>query len=107
MPFIVVTVWFPLNKGTEAAEKYLEVRKEFPTDRSLIKEVLQGAIKVKRDMIKSFSVSEVKPGKLDEALARQQNSMIPFHDIEGYEYNIEVYFSYPEAFGMIGMKAPE
>ena len=107
MTFIIVTVWFPLNKGGEAAEKYVEVRKEFPTDRSLTKEVLQGAIIVKRDMIKSISVSEVKPGKLDEALARQQSSMIPFHDIDGYEYKFVVFFSYPESFEMIGMKSPE
>jgi len=107
MPYIIVTAWIPISKGGESAEKYMEVRKEFPVDRSLTKEVLQGAVKIKRDMIKSLSISEVKPGKLDEALVRQQNSMIPFHDIEGYEYKIEVFFSYPESFGMIGLKSPE
>ena len=71
------------------------------------KEVVQGVLKVKRAMVKNISISEVKPGKLEEALIRQQESMIPYHDIEGYEYKIEVYLSYPESFGMIGMKSPE
>ncbi|MFX1570869.1 MAG: hypothetical protein ACFFCV_21225 [Promethearchaeota archaeon] len=50
-PFIVVTAWFPLNKSTEAAEKYIEERKAFPPDKSLVKELVANAIKV--DSIKN------------------------------------------------------
>jgi len=107
MTYIVVTAWFPLDKGGESAEKYVESRKQFPPDRSLFKEVLQGMVKVKRRMIKSISVLEVKEGKLDETLKWEQNSMILFHDIPGYAYKIEVFFSFAEAFNMIGMQAPE
>ena len=107
MPYIVVTAWFPLNKGTEAAEKYIEERKEFPPDKSLVKELVANAIKVDKNKIRSIYIAQVKEGKLNEALMRQQNAMIMYHDIEGYEYTIEVCFTVVEAMGMIGMKPPE
>ena len=107
IPYIIVTARFPLNKGTEAAEIYLEERKAFPPDRSLVKELVPNAIKVDKDKIRSIYIAEVKEGKLNEALTRQQNAMILYHDLEGYEYTIEVCFTVVEAMGMIGMKAPE
>lgn len=107
MPYIIVTSWFPLNKGNEVAEKYIEERKKFPPDKSLVKEVVQNAIRVERDKAKSIYIAEVKEGKLDEALTRQQNAMIMYHEIEGYEYTIEIFFNIVEAMGMIGMKAPQ
>jgi hypothetical protein len=107
MPYIVVTSRFPLNKATEAAEKYIEERKKFPRDRSLVKEVVPNAIKADNGKIRSLYIAEVKEGKLDEALTLQQNAMVLYHDIEGYEYTIEVCFNVVEAMGMIGMKAPE
>ncbi|MFX0139345.1 MAG: hypothetical protein ACFFDN_37240 [Candidatus Hodarchaeota archaeon] len=107
MPYLVITSWFPMIKGGEVAEKYIEGRKQFPPDRSLAKEVIQGVIKVKKDKAMSITISEVKEGKLDEAFKRQQESMIPYHDIQGFEYSIEVFLSFAEAMSMIGMKAPE
>ncbi len=107
MPYIIVTSWFPLSKGTDVAEKYIEERKKFPPDKSLTKEVIQSALKVEKNKVKAMYVAEVKEGKLDEALARQQNALLMYHDIEGYEYTIEIFFNIIEAMGMIGMKAPE
>jgi hypothetical protein len=107
MPYIVVIARFPLNKGTETAEKYIDERKAFPPDKSLVKELVQNAIKVDKDKIRSIYIAEVKEGKLNEALTRQQNAMIMYHDIEGYEYTIDVCFKVVEAMGMIGMKPPE
>ncbi len=107
MPYIIVTSWFPLNKGTEVAKKYSEERKEFPPDKSLTKEVIQSALKVEKNKIKAMYVAEVKEGKLDEALTRQQNALLMYHDIDGYEYTIEIFFNIVEAMGIIGMKVPE
>jgi len=107
MPYIVVTAWFPLNKATETAEKYIEERKAFPPDKSLVKELVANALKVDKNKIRSIYIAEVKEGKLNEALTRQQNAMILYHNIEGYEYTIEVCFNVVEAMGMIGMKPPE
>jgi hypothetical protein len=38
---------------------------------------------------------------------RLQDSLVMYHDIEGYKYKIEVWYSVVEALGMLGMKAPE
>ena len=54
-----------------------------------------------------MGITQVKEGKFDEAIIRTQNDMVPYHDIEGYEYKIEVYFNLVEAMGMVGLKAPE
>jgi len=107
MPYIVITAWFPLNKGTEAAEKYVEDRKNNPPDRSLGKEILQGVLKVKGEKVKSISVTQVKEGKLEEAIINTQKSMLVYHDIEGYAYEIEVFLSFAEALPLIGMESPE
>ena len=85
MPFIIVTAWFPLAKGTEAAEKYIEARKQYPPNRAFGKEILQGAIIAEGGRFKSITINEVKAGvALDEVMKYQQNAMIPYHDIEGY-----------------------
>ena len=44
---------------------------------------------------------------MDKALLRQQESMAMFHDVEGFEYTIDVYFDFPETFSMIGKTAPD
>jgi hypothetical protein len=57
-------------------------------------------------MIKSFDIIDVKTGKFDEALIKMQKLMIAYHDIERYQYEIEVYFNLGEAMKLIGMKPP-
>jgi hypothetical protein len=34
MPYIIVQIWYPTDLNTEVTEKFLEVVKEFPFDRS-------------------------------------------------------------------------
>jgi hypothetical protein len=53
-----------------------------------------------------ISILKVKEGKLDEALMRTQNGMVPYHDLEGYEYTIDIFFDVVEALEMIGLKHP-
>jgi hypothetical protein len=33
--------------------------------------------------------------------------MVMFHDVEGFEYTIAVYFDFYEAFNMLRMQAPD
>jgi len=106
MPYIVITNWFPSNKAMEAAEKYLEERKKYPRDRSLGKMVVE-ALKSDERGIVGFSVINVKEGKLEESLLREQNIQVMYHDIEGYRYKIDVWWNITEALAMVGMKAPE
>ena len=93
MPYIIVTTRFPLNKAKEVAQKYIEERQKNPPDRSLGKEILQGAIMADGDKIKTIGITEVKEGKGDEALIKTQDGMVAYHVIEGYEYKIEIFFS--------------
>ena len=107
MPYMVVTSWVPLGKIKEAVEVYIEVRKKFPPDRSLGKELIQGIAKIEGNKARTLTINEVKEGKLEEAILRQQEAMVMFHDIEGYEYSIDILLSFAETFVMIGKKAPE
>jgi hypothetical protein len=107
MPYIVVMTWTPLAKGKEVIEAYTKVRQKFPVDKTLTKELIQGVLKVEGDKSKSISISKVKEGMMNKALLRQQDAMVLFHDIEGFEYTIDVYFDFPESFSMLGMQAPE
>ena len=106
MVYIIVTASFPVQKGIEVAKKFVEERKKNPPDRTLIKQILD-ALRVVRGRVKSISISKVKEGKLDEALLRTQNDMVPYHELEGYEYTIKVFFDVVEALEMVGLKAPE
>ncbi|MFX1395253.1 MAG: hypothetical protein ACFFAH_17040 [Promethearchaeota archaeon] len=54
-----------------------------------------------------MSISEVKQGKLEEALKYAGDSMIPYFPIEGFEYKVRVWSTIIEAMEYIGMKAPE
>ena len=107
MPYIVVTTWSPLAKGREIIEAYAKVRKEFPVDKNLTKELVQGILKVEGGKSKSITISKVKEGMMNKALLRQQDAMVMFHEIEGFEYTIDVYFDFPETFSMLGMQAPD
>jgi hypothetical protein len=107
LPYIVLTSTFPATKAREVAKIYLEVNKIYPTDKTLEKQIFQGAIKSSEQGITTIGISEPKPGKMSELLVRLQNSMVMYHDIEGYKYTIEVWYNVVEALGMLGMKAPE
>ena len=107
MPYIVVMTWTPLSKGKQVVEIYAKVRQKYPVDKTLTKELIQGVLKVEGDKSKSISISKVKDGMMNKALLRQQEAMAMFHDVEGIEYTIDVYFDFPESFSMIGMQAPD
>ncbi len=102
-----MTTWAPLAKGKQVVEIYAKVRQKIPVDKTLTKELIQGILKVEGDKSKSISISKVKEGMMDKALLRQQEAMVMFHDIEGFEYTIDVYFDFPETFSMLGMQAPD
>lgn len=107
MPYVMTTTTFPANKSREVAKTYLEVMKKYPPDKTLEKQIFQGAIQSNDNGITTVGITEPKPGKMSEFLVRLQNSMVMYHDIEGYKYKIEVWYSVVEGLGMLGMKAPE
>ena len=97
MPYIIVQLWYPTDINTEVTEKFLEVVKEFPFDRSLGKETIQVASNTNKKGVEIISVMEVKQGKLEEAWTWAGNRLAPFQSIKGLEYEIRLWSTVVEA----------
>ncbi len=106
MPYVVIKTWFPSNKAKEIAKIYIEERKKYPFDRSLGKEVVT-AVSSDENGIISMGVIDVKEGKLEETLTRDNNILVMYLNIEGYKRKVEVWSTAVEALALLGMKAPE
>ena len=107
MVLILTTSRFPVNKGREVSEKYIEVSKKFPPDRSLGKVILQLAARITGNEIEAIGLSEVKEGKYEEFLKRGMMMELKYADIEGFTSKNEIFLSGVEAFPMIGLEMPE
>jgi len=107
MPYIVTHSWYPTHKIPEVAKRYLKVMEKFPPDETLSKEIVPASVKATERGIASIGISLVKEGKLEEALRRTTQSMVMYHDIEGYEFSIEVHNTVSEALAFIGMSTSE
>ena len=105
MPYMFITAHFPSNMAKAVGSTYLEERKKFPRDRSLGKVVVE-AVKPRENGIETIGILQIKEGKLEAALKRQQDASALYHDIEGYEYSIDIYWNAAEALGVIGMEPP-
>jgi hypothetical protein len=107
MVIVLTTTRFPVSKGKEVSEKYIEVTKEFPPDRSIAKEILRLAARITGNEIESIGLSEVKEGKYEEFLKRTMMIRLKYANIEGFTSKSEVFLSGVEAFPMIGLEMPE
>ncbi|MFW9807394.1 MAG: hypothetical protein ACFFFK_11755 [Candidatus Thorarchaeota archaeon] len=107
MPYIVTHSRYPTHKIPEVSKRYLKVREKFPPDETLSVEIVPASVKATEQGITTMGISLVKEGKLEEALRRTTQSMVMYHDIEGYEFSIEVQNTVSEALAFIGMSPPE
>jgi len=107
MVLILSTTRFPISKAKEVSERYIEVTKEFPPDRSLEKVILRLAARVTGNEIESIGLSEVKEGKYEEVLKRSMMLQLKFADIEGITFKNEIFLSGVAAFPMVGLEMPE
>ena len=107
MPYIIVQIWYPTDIGTEVTEKFLEVVKEFPFDRSLGKETITVASNTNKNGQEIISVMEVKQGKLEEAWAWGRKRMGGFQSIKGLEYDMRLWTTLTEAFEGTEYSVPE
>ncbi len=107
MPYIFTTSWYPTDKSNEVAKRYFEMLEKFPPDESLGELIVPAAVTTTKQGVKVMVVSEVKEGKLEEALTYTGNQMAMFQDIVGFEYATRVYSLVTEALAMIGMSLPE
>jgi len=53
-----------------------------------------------------IGISDVKEGKLEDALKRAGDFMVMFQNIAGFEYTVRVYSKVEEAMASIGMDMP-
>ena len=107
MPYIIVQIWYPTHIGTEVTEKFLEVVKEFPFDRSLGKETIQVASNTNKNGVEVMSIMEVKQGKLEEAWAWGSKRMGAFQSLKGFEYEMRLWSTLAEAFEGSEYSVPE
>lgn len=107
MPYIVVQSWYPSDINVEVTEKYLEVIKEFPFDRSLGKETISIAATANKNGIEVLSVMEVKQGKLEEAWTWIGKRLGPFQAVKGFEYEVKLWTTLTEAFEGSDYSLPE
>ena len=106
MPYIVVTGWYPTDIEEEITEKYFEVVKQYPFDRSLGKETIPVAITTNKNGVKILSVMEVKEGKLEDALTWTSKRMFLLQSIKGWEYKVRVWITIGEALELGGISSP-
>ncbi|NVM43814.1 MAG: hypothetical protein HWN79_02765 [Candidatus Lokiarchaeota archaeon] len=107
MPYIIVQIWYPTDIATEVTEKFFEVVKEMPFDRSLAKETIQVASNTNKNGIEVLSIAEVKQGKLEEAWAWGRKRMGYFQGIKGLEYDMRLWSTLAEALEGTDYSLPE
>ncbi len=104
---IVTTTWFPAGKSSEVGKKYLEVLKQFPPDKTIAKVIVRVGVRTTKEGMKSFSIFEIKEGKLKEFMDIAYKQILMFSEIEGYRSEMEFYMSGAEALPLIGLEMPE
>ncbi len=107
MVMIVTTTWFPVGKSSEVGKIYLEVLKQFPPDKTIAKAIVRVGVRTTKDGMKSFSIFEIKEGKLKEFMDNYYKQILMFSEIEGYRSEMELYMSGAEALPLIGLDMPE
>jgi hypothetical protein len=91
-----------VTKAIDAIQKNL-----FPDDETIQETLVQSAGKITEDGVKLLSVTQVKEGKLEEALAVVYKEMSYYSDIEGFESSVEVWATSQEGLQALGMEAPQ
>ncbi len=107
MVMVVSTSWFPTSKAAEVGKKYLEVLKQFPPDKSISKVIVRVGVRTTTEGMKSFTISEIKEGKLKEFMDLAYKQILIYSEIEGYKIEMEFYLSGVEALPLVGLKMPE
>ncbi len=107
MVLIMSITRFPVSKAKEVSERFIEVAKKYPPDRSLEKVIVRLAARIIDDEIESIGITEVKEGKYEEVIKRATEQQLLYRDIEGMKFRVETFFSGVEAMPMIGLKMPE
>jgi hypothetical protein len=104
--YLLLTVWWPVNKGLEVGKKALEAAEKFPADESISKMVLDAGIMRTKNGIKAIQVQEVMEGKLEQAITRINEFIAFLSEIEGVNTRIDTMATSAEAMEFIGLTIP-
>jgi hypothetical protein len=107
MPYLVSFTCWPSDKTDEVVKRAIEVAQKYPPDLSLGEPVVPNAVNATTDGIKTIGITEVKEGKLEEAMTRATNTAVMYSPIAGFEWSVEVWYTVAEAYASIGKTPPE
>ena len=107
MPYIIVYINYPSDLNTEVTERFFEMVKKFPFDKTLGKETVPVASNTTTRGIEVIGVVEVKKGKLEEAWKWARKRMNLFQSIKGLEYDMRLWNTISEALEGTGYTHPE
>jgi hypothetical protein len=106
MPYICITIWYPSDIVPEVTQRYFEMLKKYPFDRSLGKETIPVAVTTSVRGIKSMSVMETKRENLGAAMKWVGDRMVMFQDIKGLEYKTRIWSTIGEALEAVNISPP-
>ncbi len=105
--YLVVEIWYPPGNEAKAGKLYLEILKKYPPDNTISETVIPFAVNSTPQGTHTFTVSNVKKGKLEDAIKNATQNMLGFSEIEGMTYQIRTYLTAPEAMRFINLQMPE
>ena len=106
MPYLISTMWYPSHVNNEIVKKFLKITKSYPAMDNLYTQLCAPII-ASKEGIKCMTIREVKKGKLEEAMTYTTKFYNEFMDIEGYEYQIEVWHTFSEAMTIGEIEVPD
>ncbi|MFW9929166.1 MAG: hypothetical protein ACFFD1_07230 [Candidatus Thorarchaeota archaeon] len=106
MPYIISTIKYPSHMQNEVIKKYLQISPKYMLAED-IAEQLCAPVTTTGDGVIVKSIHNVKPGKLEQALAYLRKYFYEFVNIENCEYSVDVWYTFEEAAGIAGFEIPE
>ena len=106
MPYVIAISTYPSHKQDDVVKKYLELIPKYPGDESIM-EVIAQPVKLTNNGFKIVTIWEAKGGKFEEAFTQINTYFYEYKDIDGYETDIKVWNTFPEAIAMAGIPVPE
>ncbi len=106
MPYLVTTSKYPSDIAAQVAQRYVEAMQKHPPDESIGTMVVPVAGKSTTEGQIATSITEVKEGKLEEAIQYAQTVLEMFRDIVGFESQTEVQTTAEEGLATLGISIP-
>jgi len=101
--YLIINSLYPRDTIKEVVNVYGKMMTKYPDNPGLATPIVQVAVKSTQDGINVIHISEIKKGKLDDAIMYASTRMAMFNDIQGYKWTIKTYLNMEEALKTVGM----